>query len=124
MLPAVFPVIATAEVKAIVGTTPVRIYDFDSAPQDAVKPYITFTNVSNAPYEQISGAPRGDFDTVQIDMYAGPDDAGKSQIRTLAMAVRKALDDASIANRLIIQTRETDTKLFRISLEADFIHNR
>ena len=124
MLPAVFPVIATAEVKAIVGTTPARIYDFDSAPQNVIKPYITFTNVSNAPYEQISGAPRGDFDTVQIDMYAGPDDSEKTQVRALALAVRKALDDAGIANRLIIQTREPDTKLFRISVEADFITNR
>lgn len=124
MLPPVFPVIATAEVKAIVGTTPARIYDFNSAPQDAIKPYITFTNVTNAPFEQLSGAPRGDFDTVQIDMYAGPDESGKVQIRMLALAVRKALDDAGIANRLIIQTRETDTKLFRISIEADFIHSR
>ena len=35
-----------------------------------------------------------------------------------------ALDGAGIANRLIIQGRDNDTRLFRVSLEADFINNR
>ena len=124
MLPNVFPTINVPTVQAYVGSAPARIYDFGSAPQGVVAPYITFSDAADAPYDQISGAPCGDFDTVQIDIYAGPDDNQKAPIRALAKAVRDALDIAGIANRLIIQTRETDTKLFRISIEADFITNR
>ncbi len=123
MLPNVFPVLNTPEIQAIVGN-PSRIYDFGSAPQDTVKPYITFWNVSGIPHDQLSGAPCSDFDTIQIDIYAGPHDSAKAQIRKLATLVRDALDGAGIANRLIIQGRDNDTRLFRVSLEADFINNR
>lgn len=124
MLPNVFATINVPAVQAYVGSVPPRIYDFGSAPQGVVAPYITFSDAADAPYDQISGPPCGDFDTVEIDMYAGPDDSQKAVIRALARAVRDVLDSAGIANRLIIQTRETDTKLFRISIEADFITNR
>ncbi|ETF00682.1 hypothetical protein W822_20010 [Advenella kashmirensis W13003] len=124
MLPSVFPVLNVPGIQSYVGALDPRIYDFGSAPQDVTKPYMTFRNVADAPYEQVSGAPCGDFDSVQIDIYAGPDDSERSTVRGLARAVREALDDAGIANRLIIQMREADTKLFRISIEADFITNR
>ena len=123
MLPNVFPVLNTTEIRALVGN-PARIYDFGSAPQGVDKPYITFWNVSGNPHEQLSGAPCSDFDIVQIDIYAGPQDGGKAQVRTLARLVQGALDNAGIANRLIIQGRDNDTRLFRVSLEADFINNR
>ena len=123
MLPNVFPVLNTPEIQALVGN-PSRIYDFGSAPPGAKAPYITFLNVSGIPHDQISGAPCSDSDTVQIDIYAGPQESGKAQIRKLATLVRDALDGAGIANRLIIQGRDNDTRLFRVSLEADFISNR
>lgn len=123
MLPAVFPLLNIPAIQAHVGT-PARIYDFGSAPQDVVKPYITFQDISGNPYQQLSGAPCADFDSIQIDIYAGPEEGSRASIRALARAVRDALDNAGIANRLIIQTREPDTKLFRISIEADFITNR
>ena len=123
MLPNVFPVLNTPEIQALVGN-PSRIYDFGSAPPEAKAPYITFWNVSGIPHDQLSGAPCSDFDTIQIDIYAGPHDSAKAQIRKLATLVRDALDGAGIANRLIIQGRDNETRLFRVSLEADFINNR
>lgn len=123
MLPNVFPVLNTPEIRSYVGS-PARIYDFGSAPHDVAKPYITFWNVSGNPYDQISGAPCSDFDTVQIDIYAGPQEGGRAQVRELARLVQSALDNAGIANRLIIQSRDNETRLFRVSLEADFINVR
>lgn len=123
MLPNVFPVLNTPEIQALVGN-PSRIYDFGSAPPKAKTPYITFWNVSGIPHDQLSGAPCSDFDAVQIDIYAGPSDSGRAQVRELARLVQSALDNAGIANRLIIQGRDNDTRLFRVSLEADFISNR
>lgn len=124
MLPPVFQTLGTAAVKALVGASPVRIYDFDSAPQNVQPPYIAWSIVLGQPFDHLSGPPRADFDTVQIDCYTGPADAGRAQARALAHAVRDALDAAGFHNRLIIQTRETDTQLFRVSIEADFITNR
>jgi len=42
----------------------------------------------------------------------------------LAFAVRDALDLAGIANRLVVNSREPETRLYRIGLEADYITSR
>ncbi|ARP88621.1 hypothetical protein CAL13_08860 [Bordetella genomosp. 9] len=120
MLPPVFRLLAVPTVSAIVGADPVRIYRHGSAPQDVQKPYITWFSVDAQPYDQLSGPPCGDFDTVQIDCWSMDDE----QVEALATAVRDALDAGGIANRLVIDQRETDTKLFRIAIQADFIRSR
>jgi len=104
----------------VVSTVGARIYRHGSAPQDVEKPYITWFLVSGNPYDNVSTSPCGDSDTIQIDCWAETD----NNIETLAYAVRSALDSAMISNRIIINTRETDTKLYRIALEADFIRSR
>lgn len=120
MLPAVFPLLNTPEVQAFVGSDPVRIFDFGKAPQDVIAPYIVFNQVADSPYEQISGSPCSDFMTVQVDCYS----KDKGEIRGLAKAVRIALDVSGYSNRLIIQTQEDGTLLYRISFEVDLIENR
>jgi hypothetical protein len=124
MFPSVFKTLGTTAIKAIVGTNPVRIYDFDAAPQGVVPPYITWLEVTGQPNDQLSGAPGSDRDTVQIDCYAGPDENARAVARSLGLAVRDALDAAGYYNRLVLSTREETTKLFRVSIEADFITNR
>ena len=119
MLPKVFPVLTTPAVLAIVGGTPVRIFRHGAAPQDTAKPYVTWFEVSGQPYDQISGLPCGDFDSVQIDCWS----MDGTQVETLARAVRDAVDAAGFANRLVINHRDPDTKLYRIGLQADFINS-
>ena len=123
MQPPVFPTLNVAGVRAHVGDSPVRIYDFGSAPQNVVAPYIAWFS-SDQPNDNISDAPGSDRSMVQIDCYTGPADEGRAQVRALGLAVRNALDAAGFHNRVIIMTRETDTQLFRVSIEADFITNR
>lgn len=120
MLPAVFQTLKTAAVLAIVGGTPVRIFRHGAAPQDIEKPYVTWFEVSGQPYDQLSGAPCGDFDSVQIDCWSKSD----TQVEQLAEAIRDAVDAAGIANRIVVNLRDPDTKLYRIGLEADFINSR
>lgn len=119
MLPKVFPVLKTPAVLAIVGGTPVRIFRHGDAPQDSAKPYVTWFEVIGQPYDQISGLPCGDFDSVQIDCWSMDD----TQVETLAAAVRDAIDAAGFSNRLVINHRDPDTKLYRIGLQADFINS-
>jgi len=124
ILAPVFRTIATPAVRTLVGGHDPRIYGSGNAPQGTATPYITWFTVAGQPYNQLGGAPDGDNDTVQIDCWAGPGDAGELACVELARAVRDALDAAGIVNRVVIHTREPDTRLFRIGLQADFIRGR
>lgn len=118
MLPSIFPLLNTPQIRAFVGSNPARIYDFDDAVQDGIKPYITFTQVSNTRYDALAGAPVADFDVVQIDIYA----LEKDQCRNLAKLVSATLYEKNHCNRLILQVKEPETKLYRISIEVDAIN--
>ena len=118
MLPPVFTLLkSNATVTSIVGE---RIYRHGNAPEGVARPYITWFVVSGMPELNVSSTPCTDRDMVQIDCWSESD----SQIETLAYAVRAVLDSAGIANRIVQDSRENDTKLYRIALEADFISSR
>jgi hypothetical protein len=118
MFPQVYQLLHNAApVAAIVGD---RIGAHGEIPQDATRPYITYSTVSGQPFDQLSGTPCGDVDSIQIDCWHQTDPG----IRALAAAVRAALDAALICNRVRIDLREPDTRLFRVGIEADFITNR
>lgn len=118
MLPPVFETLkANSSLTALVSG---RIYRHGNAPQNVVKPYITWYVVTGMPELQISGTPCSDMDTVQIDCWSDTD----TQIESVALEVRNALDNAGHANRVIQNNREDETRLFRIGIEADFITSR
>jgi len=118
MLPPIYTILtASSSVTNLVGT---RIYRHGSAPQNVAKPYITWFVVNGQPENQISGTPCTDRDTVQIDIWSEAD----SEISTVALAVRNALDVAGHANSLSINSRELDTRLYRIGFQAEIIQSR
>lgn len=117
MFPPVYQLLHNATaVATIVGD---RIGAHNEVPQDATRPYITYSGFDQ-PFDQLSGAPCGDFTTIDINCWHQTD-AG---VRALAKAVRDALDVALICNRVTIDLREPDTRLYRVGIEADFITNR
>lgn len=117
MLPPVYETIHTPAVAAIVGD---KIARHGALEQDTPAPYITWQLVTGQPYDQISGAPPADFMPVQIDCWSMDD----AEVEAMASAVRDAADFAGMSNRLRIDLREPDTKLYRMSVEVDFITNR
>lgn len=118
MFPPVYQTLrASAAVVAIVGD---RIGAHGEVPQDTARPYITWFVVAGQPQDQISGAPCADFDAIQIDCWHQTD-AG---IRALATSVRDAIDAVGVSNRVRVNLREPDTKLYRVGIEADFITQR
>ena len=118
MLPNVYQALRSNA--TVVSTVSTRIYRHGSAPQDVVKPYITWFLVTGQPQDVLNAAPCHDRNTVQIDCWSDSD----TGVETLAYAVRAALDNQLISNRMVINNRETDTKLYRIAIEADFISSR
>ena len=118
MFPKVYQTLqANPAVVAIVGD---RIGRHGEVAQTEVRPYIVWQIVIGDPYENLSGTPCGDFTTVQLDCYHQTD-AGVEQ---LAKAVRAALDAELIVNRVRIDIRDPDTRLYRVGLDADFITDR
>lgn len=118
MFPNVYETLrANATVLSLVGE---NIGRHGSLQQSVQPPYITWSYVTGQPEDQISGPPDTDFDTIQIDCWSKDD----AQVATLARAVRDALDAAGIANRVVVDLREPDTKLYRVGIDADFITNR
>lgn len=121
MLPPVFQILkASAAVKAIVGTNPPRIYRHGRAPQDATRPYVTWQVVSGVPENHLSDTPPVDRMSVQVDCWH-PSDAG---IEDLASAVRDAGEAAGHCTGVIVDERDAETKLYRLSLQFDFFTDR
>ncbi len=118
MFPNVYALLqSAAAVTAIVGT---KIGRHGSMPQETAAPYITWYVVSDQPHDTLSEAPGSDFNTVQIDCWSNDD----AQVATLARAVRPAHDGAGQHNRVAVDLREPDTKLYRVGIEADLITQR
>lgn len=117
MFPPVYRTLRTANVIAIVGD---RIGRHGEVGQDETRPYITWSIVVGNPHDHISGSPPSDFTTVDINCWH-PTDAG---IEALALSVQSALDAAGHHNRVRVNQRDPDTRLYRVGIEADFITQR
>lgn len=119
MLPAVFQALkASSAVKAIVGTNPPRVYRHGQAPQDTDKPYVTWFLVAGVPENNLSDPPPVDRASVQVDCWHQTD----SGVEALATAVRDALELVGVVTNYIVDQREPETKLFRMSLQADIFN--
>lgn len=117
MFPPVYRTIHTTAVAAIVDD---RIGRHGEVAQDESRPYIVWQIITGQPHDHLSGPPGSDVTAVQLDCYHR-DDAG---IEQLARAVRDALDSALICNRITVNNRDPDTRLYRVSIDADFITQR
>lgn len=104
-------------VPALVNIVQERIYRHGNVPQDsATAPYIAWALVGAEPANTLSELPSRDRQSVQIDIYSA-DDAQVEQIATL---VRDAIEPVAHMLGVIIDSRETDTKLYRMSLQFDW----
>ena len=117
MFPQIFKILNVPALQSKVGAAPARIYDFGVAPADVQKPYIVLQQVANDRLDNVSDAPCGDIDTIQLDIYADT----REEVRELARAVRGLLDASGLSNRLILQLQEPDTLLYRVGMEVAFI---
>lgn len=122
MFPRIYDLLrSNATILSMVGT---KIGRHGSIPQGTAAPYITWFVVVDDPHNTLSEPPESDTDKVQIDCWAGPSDAADADVARLARAVREALDAAGHHNRVVVDHREPDTKLYRVGIEADLITQR
>ena len=123
MLPPIFQALkASSAVAAIVGTNPPRIWRHGQAPQDfePTRPYITWFMVSGTPENNLSDPPPTDRCTVQVDCWHQTD----SGIEALATAVRDALEIHCHMTSAPIDSKDFETRLYRMGLQFDWFLDR
>ena len=126
MLPKILHLLkASPAVTALIGagtdpvSDPVRVYRHGEAPQGVVAPYVTWSVPGGAPENTFDGADADVF-RVQVDCWSDQD----AQIEQLAAAVRAALEPAAHLVAYLDDSRNPETKRFRMSFAFDFILDR
>lgn len=120
MLPAVFLLLkASPAVTALIGAAPVRAFRHGSAPQDVLKPYVTWS-VPGGSAEITLEQPDADTFRVQVDCWSDDD----TQVEALAEAVRAAVEKGSQLVAYTADERDFETRRFRIGFAFDFIKPR
>ena len=117
MTPEIFPLIATdSDCLDSLGSNPVRFWPFGATPQDPARPYATWQVIYGTPENYVDCAPDIDAIGVQIDVWGD----AISSVRTAAAAIRRAVEGSAHVVGLNGETREPDTKLYRVSFSCDF----
>lgn len=117
MIPDVYATLSAAStVTAIVGA---RIYR-TTAPQGETQPYVVWQLVTSVPENNLSNLPDMDDQRVQIDCYS----LSQSQCRELGKAVRNAIEVVTHIVSGPWEDHESDTKLFRWSMDAEYWESR
>lgn len=117
LLPPVFSICsADATVRALLGVNPTRLFPFGEAPQNIQKPYAVWQMVSGSPENFLNQRPDIDSYSVQVDVY----DLSAEGARSVAAALRDALEDNAHITRWGLQGRDTETRNYRVSFDATF----
>lgn len=113
---------ANADVVALLkaGTGVLRCYPAGQAPQDVVKPYMVFQQITGTPENHLNQAPQVDNFGVQVDIYGDT----LADVRTVGKAVRDAIEVVAYVTAWLGESREPDTQLYRLSFETDWITDR
>jgi len=110
----------SAAVRLLLGEEP-RFYPWgenDDTPR--VYPYAVFQVVSGSPYNYLSGRPDSDQTGIQVDIYA----ATPASARSVANAIRSAIELDCYITSWRGQLRGTETKSYRVSFDCDWITQR
>lgn len=110
-----FPIASSAPaVTALLGASPTRFWPFSSAPQEGQPgyslPYAVFQQVYGTPEQYLGKISDIDNLGVQIDAYA----TTGSQARSVAFALRNALEPHGYVVSYNGEERDADTGLYRV----------
>ena len=121
MIPPIFPVLfASEEVKALLGSSPLRVFPFGMVEERPVYPYAVWQVSSGLPENYVSGLPDVDNFTTQIDVWGTTPDS----VLACAEAMRDAIEPVAHITFWRGQSRDPDTKNYRYTFEVDWYVNR
>ena len=111
---------ADSGVTALIGSSPMRLYQFGEAPQGVTLPYVVWQLISGSPENYLNQVPDIDGFSIQVDVYA----ASASDARDTAEAIFDAIEPAAYVTSYNGETRDYETKNFRYSFTVDWIVDR
>lgn len=114
MLPPVYPTImAVPGVVALIGD---RCYRHGEAEPSVQAPYVTYFIVTGTPENNLSDPPPIDRVGVQVDCWSD----GDEQVEQLATAVRNAMEPHAHMTSIVLNTRDLETRRYRIGMQFDW----
>ena len=117
MMPPVFETcFASAPLRALIGTSPCRLYPFGHAPEKVQKPYAVWQLITGSPENYLKGPPDMDFASVQFDVYAG----STSAVQDVVEAIRDAIQGDCYVTRWGGHSRDPETLNYRSTFVADW----
>ncbi|MCE8052278.1 DUF3168 domain-containing protein [Halomonas daqingensis] len=105
-------------VTSLLGTTPLRIYPI-RAPQGVAYPYVTYQTISSNPFAHLSDRPNSDATSIQVDIWAKSHDEAWQIFRTIRHAI-----EGNCYLSLSLEDMDTETTVYRLSFDADFVVSR
>ena len=111
---------ADAGVTALLGSNPVRLYLFGTAPQGVTKPYAVWQSAGGRPENFLGDRPDVDNFTLQVDVYADT----ASAARSVAAAISYAVETVANVTSWRGESRDIETKDYRSSFDIDWIVQR
>lgn len=109
---------ASPECTALLGSNPVRFFEFGQAPQLESTPYATYQHVTGTPYNVLTGPAPADHITVQIDAWAD----SSTVCKAVANEIRKAVENNCHVTSWLGTSKEGDT--FRSTFMVQIIELR
>jgi hypothetical protein len=97
----------------------VRFYLFGRAPQNPIYPYAVWRVIGGAPENYLSGLPDIDSSSVQIDVYASPEQ-GVSTVSEAAIAIRDAIEKHCYVTSWRGESIDTNTNNLNISFDTEW----
>lgn len=98
------------------GTTPLRFYEFGTAPTNTAAPYATWQLINLSPFNTLN-APEADGELIQVDIWART----SAEARTLSTEVRQALQGTGYITSIRHQSPDAETPLYRVSIDLSFL---
>jgi len=120
MYPPIFAaIVAHPPALALLDGDIVRVFAFGEAPENTARPYVTWQVITGSPENYLANRPDIDGYTLQVDVWA---DDGQAA-RDVAAAVRDAIEPHAYIVRWGGESRDPDTRAYRLSFDVSwFVH--
>jgi len=121
MYPPIFKYASASEqVKALLGSDPLRVYMFGMAPDGVDYPYAVWQVVGGSPENYINDTPNIDMFAVQVDVYA----RSAEEARGCAMVLRDAFEKYAHVMSWRGESRDAETGSYRSGFDLDWWKHR
>lgn len=107
--------IADATVKSLLGNKP-RIYEFGQAPSKTVLPYVTWSQITGSPDNNLSHLPDMDYCNTQIDIWA----ANADSMRAVRDALQAVIEPVTHITSWNGEGKDAATTNYRCTFSVDW----